>query len=537
MVTFKRSFMSQEQNFDLNAWWNEQSFDAKELFSLDENGNLTLREANNVKERVVATITAENAGIVIHNLQEKFTQVEARVHETELEWVAAEDKLKMADKVAHLREYLNTVSAIGDFVKPGVLVHTWEHALHALIEENYQARLMVVEQAEALAQSEDWKETTKILKDITEQWKHLGYIDRNRNDKLWARIEAARHTFYERKREHHSEEEKDLLHNLDLKLDLVEQAEVMAASTDWKTTSEAFHRLTEEWKKIGPTLNKKNEELWQRFMAAKSAFFEKKREHSARIQVEQEQNYVVKLALVEKAEALRESTEWNATAQAYAALMEEWKKTGRVGAERGDELWKRFTDAQELFFSAKRKHADELKNMHESNYKLKAELLERAERIKNSSRWADTTLEMNELLDAWKKIGPIARSHGNKLWDDFIAARKHFFGRKDANREQRKQQAEFLKSARDEAARNMIIKLQNEIAHEEEKLLDFQNALDNVTPGKKADELRTHLDTLIADANAKLKRLREKFAAVTDEMRIKDEKAQAEKEAAEKEEQ
>ncbi len=503
--------MSQELIADLTAWWNDQAFAGKELYALNETGTLTLLTGNNVKERVVAELTAESADVVLKNLQEQYAKTEAKVKELEVEWVAAEDKMKLADKVAHLKDMVNTVAAVGDMQKLGLLLHDWQHTIYALTEEHYQERVKLAEVAESMAESDKWKETTQAFKDLADKWRTMGAIDKSRADKLWNRIEAARTKFQERKRVHHDEEEKDMLHNMDLKIDLVEQAEAIAASEDWKATTEAFHRLTDEWKTIGHTHHKKNEELWQRFLAAKSAFFEKKREHSSRIQHEQEHNYEVKLALTEKAEAMQNNTDWNVTAQAYAALVDEWKKTGRVPAERGDDLWKRFNAAQDIFFTAKRKHVEELKESQENNYNQKAALLERAEQIKNSKHWGETTGEMNRLMDEWKKIGPIARSHGNKMWEDFMAARKHFFARKDANREQHKQYVEHQKVERVKRAKNTVVELRDEIKEEEEKLADFKNGLENITPGKKAEELRAHLEKLITEGTQKIKRLQEKY--------------------------
>jgi len=504
--------MLQEQNFDFIARWNEQSFPGKELFRMDETGEVVLRANNNIKERSIAKLAPENADTVIRNLQEKFAAVKSRVTELEIEWIAAEDKQKLVDKVTQIKEYLQHVSALGDFEPLALLVHSWEHALYVLSEESYAAKLKLAELAESLAQNDQWKETTQALRDIADKWKLAGHLDKNRNDKLWNRIEAARKAFHERKRLHHNEEEKDLLHNLDLKIDLVEQAESIAASEEWKNTSETFHRLTEEWKTIGHTVNKKNEELWQRFVAAKSAFFEKKREHGNKIQLEQEGNYVAKEVLAEKAEALKDSKEWNTTTQALAALMEEWKKIGRVPHEKGDDLWKRFNNAQEHFFEAKKRHFDEVKAIHDHNFNLKKALLDRAEEIKHSTHWSETTAEMHQLLDEWKKTGPVARAHGDRIWEEFIAARKHFFARKDASREQRKQYITQQKEVRAEQAKGLIIKLRDDIKEEEEKLADFKEAIQNITPGKKAAELRSHLEGLIESGNANLKRLHDKFA-------------------------
>ncbi len=519
--------MLQEQNSELISWWNDQSFAGKDLFKLEENGDIILTANNAVKERVIATVSNENKDEVVKNLIDSFNAVESRVRETEVEWLAASDKMKMADKVAHLKEYLQHAAALGDFLKASLLVHSWEHTIYQLTEDIHAAKLKLVEQAEGLANSGQWKETTQAFKEISDKWKQAGNLDKGRNDKLWSRVEAARKEFNDRKRLHHEDEEKVMLVNLDLKMDLVEQAESIASSDEWKKTTETYNRLTEEWKKIGHTLHKKNEELWQRFMAAKNTFFERKREHSSKIQVEQEHNYAVKLALVEKAEALKESRDWNKASQAYVGMMDEWKKTGRVNNEQGDELWKRFTEAQDYFFQAKKQHFGSVKEEQENNYNLKKAIYERAERIKNSSNWTDTTNEMISLMDEWKKIGPIPRSYGDQMWEDFNAARKHFFNRKDENRDQRKKQYEEHKVQRAIQARGLVGKLEQEIKEEEEKVAEFTANMATIAPGKKAADLKKLLETLVAEGQENIKKLHKELEQAKNDIKNQDAAAAA----------
>jgi hypothetical protein len=238
--------MSQEQNFDLQGWWSAQAFTGKELYKLEDNGTLMLTEHSNVKPREIAHITAENAEAVLKNLQDKYTSLEAKVKELEIDWLATDDKLKLSDKVQQLKEQLNSAHALGDMLRLGLVLHDWVHALYLRSEEVYAEKLKIAELAESLAESTEWKDTTQAFKDITEKWKASGLLEKGRSDKLWNRIDAARNTFYERKRANQQEEEKDMLQNLDLKLDLVERAESLAASQEWKKTTEVFHKLTDD---------------------------------------------------------------------------------------------------------------------------------------------------------------------------------------------------------------------------------------------------------------------------------------------------
>ena len=523
--------MNPELAIDINAWWDTQNFNGKELFKLDDTGNILLIARPNMAERTIGSVADENRDNVVKNLVEKFDAVLSRVSETEVDWLAQEDKLKMADKVEHLKDYLLHVNALGDLDKPMEVVLGWEKAISELTEEHYTEKLKLTEMAEALAESMDWKEAGNIFKDIADKYKQVGYVDRRRNDALWNRIEAARKAFQDRKRAHQDDTERDLMLALDLKIELAEQAEAMAMSENWKASTEAFLQIVEKWKTIGRTLPKKNEELWQRIMTAKNTFFDRKKEHYNKVQAEHETNYALKLALVERAEAMRESKDWNQTAKAYAELMDEWKKTGRTQHEKGEELWKRFTSAQEQFFDARREHTEKIRVEQENNFELKSALLRRAEQLKNSSRWGEVTAEMNQLLDDWKKIGPVPKEHNVSIWEAFLAARKHFFNRKDEGREQRKEHAIANRTARVEQAHSLVKKMKQEIIEEEEKLLDFNNALENITPGKKAEELRTHLDALISDARVKIKRLHEKLAAAEDELKTVDENERKQKQA------
>lgn len=498
----------------LNDWWEQSSFQGKELFTMKDNGELLLKALDNTRERSVATLNAANAEAVLKALKEKFTELEAKVKELETEWVAATDKLKLAGKVERLKDYLLHANAVGDFDRLYKLVNDWSHTMHTLSEDNYNVKLKLVQQAEELVHSNNIKETTQAFRDLTEQWKQTGYLDKSRNDALWNRLEEARNKFFEHKRHHQEEHEKEMMQNLDLKLELVEKAEHLATSESWKETTEVFRQLMDEWKAIGRTMADKNEELWNRFISAKNSFYDRKKIHFESIQKEQEANYTIKLALVERAESIQGSTEWGIASQAFADLMEEWKNVGRVPLEKADELWSRLNAAKDFFFNAKRHHFETVRMSQEDNYAQKMALLNRAEKLKNSTHWKDASDEMNELMTEWKKIGPLSREHSNPMWEQFIGARKHFFNRKDENREQRKRQAEKQMSNRVEQTRNFLSKLEEELKDEEDKIEDFTNGLQNITPGYKAEELRQHLERLIEQGAERIKRRTEKIAEV-----------------------
>lgn len=506
------------QATDLHTWWSSIDFPGKTQYSLKENGELVLTPAGKGKERTIGTLTAEGATAVLKALTDKFQEVTAKVNELQTEWNQAEDKMKMQGKVERTRDYLNNANAAGDFEPLLQQIAVMEQELDKKMEEHYQARLKLVEQAEGLADSDNWKETTQIMRDLPEQWKHAGHTDRHRSDELWNRMEAARTKFFDRKRQNQEDISKEMLQNLDLKLELVEKAEKIAASEDWKETTEVFRQLIEDWKKIGRTLPEKNEELWHRFITAKNAFYDRKKAHFDTIQAEQEQNYLLKQAIAEKTEALKESKEWNKTTQALTELMDEWKKIGRVPLEKADEIWDRMNAAREHFFQSKRRHFETMRVELDDNYAQKLALLKRAEALKTSNQWRDATEEMNELMTEWKKIGPVPREHSDTIWEQFIHARKSFFERKDANREQRKQVIEKQRHQRVSQARSFYHTIEAELKDEQDRLADFKEGLQNITPGPKENELRQHLTRLIAQTEDKIQKKQKKLESVKHEL-------------------
>lgn len=506
----------------LQQWWTETDFTGKQYTTLLNDGSLQLCATVVAPARTLATLTAEKADATVQALLSKYSEVKVRVEDLQTEWGAAEDKMKLAGKVSRVYDYILNAPAIGDFEPLQAAVLAMVKVVQDAFEENEKVRQALVERAEALKDSTEWRETTAAFKTINEEWRQAGPTEKTNQDAMWARIEKARDVFYENKRAAHEEQEKDMLQNLDLKLEIVDKAEKLAATDSWKKSTEVFKTLMDEWKAIGRTMPEKNEALWQRFMAAKSVFFERKRQHYEGIKQEQEGNLGGKIALVEQAEALADSTDWNKTTNAYAAIMEDWKKSGRVPAEKADELWDRLQAAKDKFYGARRAHFEEVKVDQDDNFAQKQALVNRIEKIKNSSDWRETTIEMNELMDEWKLIGHVSRKHGDELWETFIAARRHFFDRKDADRDKRKGQMEKGKLDRLHQTRQFHQTLVSELQEDIINIKDFEESLERLPEegGHKKDaEIRAHLTRLIADTQKNLNKKEQKIAEVAEQLK------------------
>lgn len=518
-----------QQAATLQQWWDQADFQHKALYTLTEQGDIVLNAIGDHKERTIGSVTEDNPDAMLKALLEKYPEVETKVAELQKEWEAEQgDKMTLYGKVERTKDYILHAKALGNFPELLAQLEKMELVLKTIADENYQQKLNLVQEAENLMAVEDdnWKEATQTFQNYTDRWKEIGHTDKDRNDELWMRLEKARDKFFENKREHNEEVEHLMLQNLDLKMEVVEKAEQLAASDDWKGATEAYKELMEQWKSIGRTMHDKNEELWNKFITAKNAFFDRKKEHFNEIQEEQEKNYELKLKLVEKSEEIQSSTDWKGTTKAYSDIMDEWKKIGRVPREKTDELWNRLNAAKDVFFNAKRDHFSAFKVSLEDNYAQKQALLKRAEEIQNANSWRETTDEMNELMTEWKSIGPVPRQHSNAIWERFLAARKNFFARKDADRDRRKKNAVKRVHQRVQQTHDFHRKLIHELEEEQEKLADFKDGLENITPGKKADELREHLTKLIAQTEKKIQHKEEKLKEIEDQIEEVEAKAE-----------
>lgn len=496
--------------------WEQLNFPEKEFCALKEGQNLVLKATEHFPERVLANVVYSTLDNLIKILTDKFKEVEKKFNDLAQEWNETEDKLKLVAKLHIFKSYVLQAVALGNYSPIFADLVQKEKQIETIYKENYQIRLKLVEKAESLRDSTDWKITTDEFKQILEDIKSAPLVEKHKNDELWDRLIKAKEHFFQRKRVHQEELEAEMMNNLDLKLEICEKAEMLAKSDDWRTATDALKDLMEQWKSIGRLLSvEKNDELWHRFLNAQNNFFERKKKYFSEIFAEQDLNYQKKLAIVEKAEALQNSEDWKETTEQFNTLNEEWKAIGKVPREKIDEIWERFRNAKDKFFDAKRKNYQELKVNLEDNYARKSAIVDRVENIKNSENWRDTTFEFNELMNEWKSIGPIPREYGDQLWEKFIAARKHFFNRKDAHREKRNKDFENRIHSRLQQTKDFLAKIEDEYKDDLAKIEEFKESINNISgEGAKDLELKNHLTSLVQNLERKLPNKSKKIAEV-----------------------
>ena len=190
---------------------------------------------------------------------------------------------------------------------------------------------------------------------------------------------------------------------------LCAEAETLAESEQWKATGDRLKEIVEEWRTIKGIDRKTDDALWKRFAKARDAFTRHRGTHFADLDKQRGAAKEAKEALIARAEALAESTEWGRTAGEYRTLMEEWKASGRAPRDVEDALWDRFRAAQEKFFSHRHQTFSERDQEFETNAAIKETLLAEAELINPSGGLDAAKAALRSIQERWEAAGKVPR--------------------------------------------------------------------------------------------------------------------------------
>ena len=257
------------------------------------------------------------------------------------------------------------------------------HELRDLdFQKNLEAKEKFCEAAEKLAENENVIAAFAELQKLHEQWKEFGPVAKEFRESIWARFQAATSVINKKYQAHFEEQKEKQKENLDAKTALCEELEAIVAreittGAQWSAASKEVMALQEKWRSIGFATRKDNQKIYDRFRAGCDTFFARKKEFYGQFKDEMEVNLAKKEELIQKAEALKDSTDWKKTTEAFIELQKQWKEIGAVSRKKSDALWKRFRAACDTFFEARDKNAGEAGGSnYYANLKAKRALIE-----------------------------------------------------------------------------------------------------------------------------------------------------------------
>jgi hypothetical protein len=204
---------------------------------------------------------------------------------------------------------------------------------------------------EALKALDDPEAIAKNVRELQAQWRQAADVPRAQGEVLWKRFKTAHDEAWAKCEAHFAEQAVARNDNLAKKVALCERAEALADSTNWIKTADEIKTLQSEWKTIGPVTRGQEKAVWERFRAACDRFFTRRHADLADRKKVWGENLTKKEALIARAEALQDSTDWEAAAGEIKRLQGEWKNIGPVKKSRSEALWQRFRGACDHFFS------------------------------------------------------------------------------------------------------------------------------------------------------------------------------------------
>ena len=290
-------------------------------------------------------------------------------------------------------------------------------------KKNLEVKTALCEEAEKLAAEENVIEAFRKLQTLHQEFRDCGPVAKEQRDIIWKRFKEASTVINRRHQQHFEAIKEEEEKNLEQKTAICEEIEKIdlekiTSAPLWNEMTEKVIELQNKWKKIGFAPQKMNVKIFERFRAACDKFFVAKSEYFKNLKENLAQNLELKTALCEKAEQLKDSTEWKKTSEALINLQKEWKKIGPVAKKESDAIWKRFVAACDHFFEQKEKMASSQHNEEHENLKTKKEIIEKLKTLADEQ--AENMREkLQELTKAWNETGHVPFKEKDKIYEEY----------------------------------------------------------------------------------------------------------------------
>ncbi len=292
-------------------------------------------------------------------------------------------------------------------------------------KKNLEAKTRLCEAAERLADEQDVISAFHQLQKLHQEYREIGPVAKDLREEVWQRFKAASTVINKRHQQHFEDLRAREEENLAKKTTLCEKVEAINAeenkgSADWERHTKEIIDLQAEWKTIGFAPQKMNVKIFERFRAACDDFFARKAEHFRTLKDTFKENAEKKRALIEKAKALQDSTEWRSTSDKLIALQKEWKTIGMVPKKLGDQLWEEFLGACNKFFEARNAAGAGQRNEERDNLEKKRDVINRLKEVAENAG-DDIQQQVQKLVEEYNAIGHVPFKEKDKLYEEYHA--------------------------------------------------------------------------------------------------------------------
>ena len=292
-------------------------------------------------------------------------------------------------------------------------------------KKNLEQKTHLCEAAEKLAEEPDVISAFHQLQKLHQEFRSIGPVAKDLRESIWARFKAASTAVNRRHQQHFEMLKEKEQQNLDQKTVICEIAEAMEYDTfktfaDWEDKTQEILALQAKWKTIGYAPQKMNVKIFERFRAACDEFFRRKAAFFKSIKESMAENLEKKKALCEKAESLKDSTDWKTTSEILTQLQKEWKTIGPVAKKHSDAVWKCFIEACDYFFAQKNKATNSQRSVELENMAKKEEIIKKLAALDASGTTDDSTAQQTkDLMKEWNTVGHVPFKEKDRLYNEF----------------------------------------------------------------------------------------------------------------------
>lgn len=287
-------------------------------------------------------------------------------------------------------------------------------------KKNLEIKTRLCESAEKLAEDEDVVAAFHALQKLHQEFRETGPVAKEQREEIWNRFKAASTTVNKRHQDFFLGRKQEEEENLSKKTNLCEQVEALnfeslSTMAEWDAMSQLVIGMQNEWKTVGFTPRKQNQAIFERFRTACDHFFTAKAHYFRSLRETLADNLAQKTALCQRAEELKDSTDWSNTTNAFVALQAEWKKIGPVAHKVSDAVWKRFNTACNAFFDRKKEANSGVHEEEQANLTKKLDVIARLQQLADEG--SEQLQQAVKALQAeWAAIGHVPFRKKEKIY-------------------------------------------------------------------------------------------------------------------------
>lgn len=394
-------------------------------------------------------------------------------------------------------------------------------------KKNLEIKTHLCEAAEKLADEQDVVSAFHQLQKLHQEFRDTGPVAKELRDEIWNRFKAASTAVNRRHQQHFEVLKESEQHNLDQKTvicEIVEAIEFDQLKTfaAWETKTQEVIALQNKWKTIGFAPQKMNVKIFERFRKACDEFFKKKGEFFKLLKEGMNANLEKKKALCEKAESLKDSTEWKETAEILTKLQKEWKTIGPVSKKYSDAVWKRFITACDYFFEQKGKATSSQRSVEQENLEKKKAIIARLTAIDETTDADEASKEVRELMKEWNGIGHVPFKEKDRLYKQYHGLIDQLFDRFNISASNKKlsnfkSSIGNIQSGGSQSLYREREKLVRTYENMKNELQTYENNLGFLTTSSKKG------NSLLTEINRKVEKLKSDLELVLQKIKVIDE--------------